>query len=127
MSEEPAKETEHTEPAEATKEAEMTKKSDADFEKMIAEAIELKAKKSELETLCKKANDAILKQLALRNSKAFRGERFGATITHVSESWIVDTDAVKAAGLFDKYKKVRAGYDKLALSVKRTSTDGTPF
>lgn len=124
MSEEPAKE---TKPTEATKAAEMMKKSDADLEKMIADAIELQAKKSELETLCKKANDKICKQLVLRNSKAFFGERFGAEITHVSDSWIVDTDAIKAAGLFEKYKKVRNGYDKLALRAKRTRPTGTPF
>ena len=77
-------------PAEST--GSIKKLADAELDAVIADILIMKGEK-----------DSLDKRMELK---------------HVGESWIVDTDKLKKSGLFDTYKKARAGYDKLDLKLR---------
>lgn len=41
------------------------------------------------------------------------------TLKQYPETYIADTDALKAAGIFDKYSKIKAGYASLLIKEKK--------
>lgn len=106
-----------TAPAAGNK-AEIVKLADADLDAAIANILKMKEDKDRLDKLIKAAEEGIKDQLALRETDLYVGPLAKAEIKHVGESWIVDTDKLKKSGLFDAYKKARAGYDRLELRLR---------
>ena len=103
-------------PAEKT--GSIKKLADDALEAAIASILLMKEEKDSLDKKIKIAEDGIKEQLALRETNIYVGPHTKAEIKHIGESWIVDTDKLKKSGLFDTYKKARAGYDRLELKLR---------
>lgn len=91
----------------------MTKEAEALIAPLAESVFELRRQKKELE---KKLSDA---EAGLKSAMSGLGDLSGVAggyfveIQKIAASRVVDTVALKADGLFDKYSKEKAGYDKL--------------
>ena len=103
-------------PAEST--GSIKKLADAELDAVIADILIMKGEKDSLDKRIKTAEESVKEQLSLRGTDIYVGPHTKAELKHVGESWIVDTDKLKKSGLFDTYKKARAGYDKLDLKLR---------
>jgi hypothetical protein len=78
---------------------------------------EARMAKKQLEDKLKKLEIDLKKQL---NENKIEDATFGnirVILTHVSATMICDGDKLKKDGLFEKYSKVKNGYDKLELAM----------
>lgn len=78
---------------------------------------EAREAKKQLENNLKKLETDLKKQL---NENEIQDVTFGnvrVILTHVSATMICDSDKLKKDGLFEKYSKVKNGYDKLELAL----------
>lgn len=93
----------------------MTTETINEMEIKCARIIELKAIKAatekELESLEKKVKSAM--NAAGKTDMVFGS--YAAKLSHVAGGLTVDTDALKAAGLYEKYSKSKADYDRLTI------------
>jgi len=89
----------------------MTKEAEAVVAPLAKLVFELRAQKNELEKKLKDAESKLKKGMGGELS-GVAGDYF-VEIQKVAASRIVDAVALKADGLFDKYSKEKAGYDKL--------------
>ena len=89
----------------------MTKEAEAVIAPLAKLVFELRAQKKEIEEQLKDAESKLKKGMGGEPSGLAGG--YFIEIQKVAASRIVDTVALKADGLFDKYSKEKAGYDKL--------------
>ena len=93
----------------------MTKEAEVKLCKAAEKVFELRAQKKAIEEELKGYEDELKQGL---NENSLVSGRFGyynVKLTKVAASKVVDTVALKAAGLFEKYSKDKAGYDKLTV------------
>ena len=93
----------------------LSKESERRLEPLMGRIIELKKVKARTEAELKTA-EADVKE-ALKMNGALKGTcgRFWYELTSVAGGLTVDTDKLKADGLFERYSKPKAGYDKLTI------------
>lgn len=89
---------------------------EAEFAPVCARIVELDARVKKDSEELKKLKDRLKK--AMNNEALIDSTVGGYTVklSHVASSQIVDTAKLKEAGLFEKYSKVKAGYDTITVS-----------
>ena len=93
----------------------MTKETKEALEKTCARICELKNIKTEAEKELKTLEEEVKSAMNSAGETDCIFGSYAAKLIHVSGGFSVDTTALKADGLYDKYKKPRADYDKLAI------------
>ena len=76
------------------------------------------AKEAELNTLTKEVKsmkDELKTEFENQNMTEFTAGGLTAVLKYIPETKIADTDALKAAGIFDEYSKIKKGYTALAI------------
>lgn len=93
----------------------MTKEAEVKLCNAAAKVFELRAQKKAIEDELKGYEDKLKAGLNENNIMSGQFGNFNVKLTKVAASKVVDTVALKAAGLFEKYSKDKAGYDKLTV------------
>ena len=90
-----------------------------DNKEMIDLVNKIFAKEAELDALTKEVKsmkDELKTEFENQSMTEFTAGGLTAVLKYIPETKIADTDALKAAGIFDEYSKIKKGYT--ALTVK---------
>ena len=93
----------------------MTKETKEALEKTCERICDLKAIKASAEAELKKLEEEVKSAMNAANETDVVFGVYAAKLVHVSGGFSVDTTALKADGLYDKYKKAKADYDRLTI------------
>ena len=94
----------------------MTKEAESIIEPLAAKVFDLRAQKKAVEDELKACEQDLKNMMNEIGVSADRVGEYYCEIQKIAASKIVDTFKLKADGLFEKYSKDKAGYDKLLVS-----------
>jgi intracellular sulfur oxidation DsrE/DsrF family protein len=86
-----------------------------DAQKLAIEIFEYKKKINELDKKSKELENQLKKMMEEGSICEFNAGSLNVTLKKIQESLIPDVDALKAAGVFDQYSKIKKGYTSLTI------------
>lgn len=93
------------------------------METKCARIVELKALKAATEKELKALEGEVKSAMNAAGETDMVFGSYAAKLSHVDGGLTVDTDALKADGLYEKYSKPKADYDRLVVTGKAPAED----
>jgi len=95
----------------------MTKEAIEMLEPLCKRIVELKVQKAQVEKELKEAEATVKDRMNKENTISTVIGGYTANLIKVADGLTVDTEKLKADGLYDKYTKPKAGYETLKIAV----------